>query len=830
MKLRHKTIIFITPFIIIPILMISFIAFYKLNQSSEKQLKTQINSFFDRASQYMINKEAATNANLLLLSDHPLVKKYALVDDESIRYNLIAPHLFSVFQNLEKSTKEYYEIRFILPNGYEDIRWARNGIKNKDNYISKRNYFDDFLNTKELTKSYLIFDENIQEYALLFLHKLIMNDPAVDAYNTKPKLRGYLAITVNLKHLNEQINKNIIGKNGFFTVTNNQGKPIFLPEQPQEETPQEIMQFLTKDFPVTSSENTTESFIFNNDQFFVFSKKLRSGLNILAFLPEKDILDSGHELGKFILIITVFIIFLASFFVFVALRHLILKPLATLNSAADAIGNGQHEMVVDIKRNDEIGHLAQTFLKMSKNLQRTHDEATHAANHDTLTGLPNRSKFQNHLSELIKQSKFKNKFALLFIDLDNFKQINDSMGHHAGDILLQELASRFTSILRKQTCNDDAISANCENIVARLGGDEFIIVLNNIDGPWDASAVAERLFKTLQEPVSVLDKQIYASCSIGITLYPDDAINASELVKNGDVAMYHAKSEGKNHFQFYSEKQNSEMYDALQMNTRLRVALEESNFTLKFQPKFDLKTNQIVGFEALLRWYDSELGVVSPSQFIPIAEESGLITPMTEWVIQEVCKQCMQWHREGLMIVPVSINISSIQFKRRDLIKMFKDCMKKTGLLPSYIEIEITETSLLTNTDECIQILNELNKMNVTVALDDFGTGYSSLGYLNNLPINILKIDRSFVNKIKDINKDYAIIDAIIALAHTLDMKVVAEGVESNMQLEYLKSRHCDMVQGFFLGKPVSGNEVTQLLHNIINIDKKSQTRYKKSG
>jgi len=801
------------PFIIIPILMISLVAFYKLNQATETQYKMRIFTLFDQISQYMTNKATATEANLLLLSDHQLVKQYALVEDESLRYEILLPHLLTVFKNVEKSIKEYYEIRFILPDGYEDARWAREGIKNINDHITDPDYLNDLRKTKETIKKYLVFDENTQQYALLFIHKLIMNDPASDTYTEAPKLRGYLAITVSLEELAKQIYNNRIGVTGFLSVINNQGEPIFLPENYKSNMPSDFLTQLADNQALDDS--NPGILIIEDEPVFAFMRTLSKDMRLLALLPEKEISDNGRQLGKLILMITLFVLIVTIFFVFFALRQLILQPIAILNSAVDSIGNGQLDMDINIRRKDEIGQLAQSFLAMSKSLKQTHEAVTYTAAHDGLTGLPNRMKFQQHLSQTLHKSKFKQKFAVLFLDLDNFKQINDSMGHQAGDIMLQELATRFSSILRQNECGDDENIDNCESIVARIGGDEFIILLNNIDGPWNASTVAERLLKSIEEPIPVLDKQIYTSCSIGISLYPDDATSASELIKNGDIAMYHAKSQGKSHYQFYSEKLNEDMHDSLQMNTRLRVALEQNNFELHFQPKFDIKTNLIVGLEALLRWNDDELGVVSPSKFIPVAEQSGLITPMTEWVIHEICQQSINWFREGFKLVPISINVSSIQFKRRDLVSMIKACMKNTGLSPEYLEIEITETSLLTDTHEAIEILEELNKLNITVALDDFGTGYSSLSYLNQLPINTLKIDRSFVHEIKDAKKEYAIIDAIIALAHALDLKVVAEGVENDIQLEYLKERHCDMVQGYLLGRPMPVDKISKLLDNV---------------
>ena len=490
--------------------------------------------------------------------------------------------------------------------------------------------------------------------------------------------------------------------------------------------------------------------------------------------------------------------------------------------AARLIGSGQLDLDIQINSKDEIGSLANTFMEMSKSLRQTHEEVSYTANHDSLTGLPNRAMFKNHLSNILTIAKQnEHKVALLFLDLDDFKHVNDSLGHQSGDILLQEVALRLSGTLRKKESSGKHIPGDkaCD-LVARLGGDEFIILLNEIDGPFNATAVADRVLKKLKEPIDIANSQVYANCSIGITLYPDDAEDSNELIKHADIAMYHAKEQGKNHYQFYSQQLNVDMQKQLQINSRLRIALEENHFYMHYQPKFEVNTQQVVGLEALIRWHDPELGEESPAVFIPIAEESGLITPITEWVLSEVCRQCVAWLDAGQKIVPVAVNISSIQFKRRDLLSMINSSLHKTGLSPKYLEVELTETSLLSDTADAIEILNGLNELGIKVALDDFGTGYSSLSYLNDLPIQTLKIDRSFVKNIISINDEYAIIDAIIALAHALDLQVIAEGVETAIQLNYLKKHNCDYVQGFLLSKPLSNNDVLLFLEGKSQVSK----------
>lgn len=822
MKLRHKTILFITPFIIIPIVMVGAVSFYKLKESAEERFSTQVVTLLDQISQFINHKVDIAEANLNLLAEHQLVTKYALTDDESIRYELLLPHLLNAFKNLQISINDYYEIRFILPDGFEDARWSANGIENKSEDVSEEDWFKKIKSKNNGVYKSIILDGNTGQAGLLIARKMVLNDAAVDGYGESPKLRGYLAITVSLDYLRTEINKDIIGNTGFLTVMSSRGELIIKPARKIQ-----ILSYenLVWEISALIKNNRGKEGLFeiklNEENLLIHSKILPAEMHLLGILPSRDILDSSRDLGKLVLIITLIAILVTMVSIFFALRHLILRPLSVLNTAARSIGNGHLDLDIEINSKDEIGSLANTFMEMSQSLRQTHEEVSYTANHDSLTGLPNRGMFQKHLSNILTIAKQKgHKVALLFIDLDDFKHINDTLGHQAGDILLQEVALRLSGTLRKKAAAGIHVTGDkaCD-LVARLGGDEFIILLNEIDGPFNATAVADRVLKKLEKPIDINNHQAYANCSIGITIFPGDAEDSNELIKHADIAMYHAKEQGKNHYQFYSTKLNNDMQKQMQINSRLRIALEQGNFFLHYQPKFDVNTEHVVGLEALIRWNDSELGEVSPAVFIPIAEESGLITPITEWVLNEVCRQCIAWLDAGHKIVPVAVNISSIQFQRRDLLGMINSCLHKSSLSAKFLEVELTETSLLTDTEDAIKILKGLNDLDIKVALDDFGTGYSSLSYLNELPIQTLKIDRSFIKNIVSVNDEYAIIDAIIALAHALDLQVIAEGVETTDQLEYLRKHKCDHVQGFLLSKPLSSDEISQLLKSK-NIDR----------
>lgn len=816
MKLRNKTLLFIIPLIVIPMAMIGAAAFYKLKALTDYQLSTHTETLLEQISRFVNNKVNVAEANLLLLADHQLVKQYAVAVDDTVRYELLLPHLLNVFNKVQKSVPHYYEIKFILPNGYEDAVWISEDLENKHESIRNETFFDEMSKSTQPVFTHLIYDENTNKHALFLSRKIIINSPAVDAANKPAKLRGYLTITLSLDHLREQVNTNTIGQSGFLAAVSNTGQVMHIPEASKQYIDELNSLFQTgSNIKVSSSPVILQH---NNQTFRIYQRQLRAGLTLIGALPEKEIIHNSLSLGQIIISVSLIAVIVAVFFAFITLRRIILNPLNLLTSAAISIGQGKHTPEIDIQREDEIGELAKTFVEMSSNLNQMHREVNYTANHDGLTGLPNRTMFQAYLKKIVTIAEQKSqKVALLFIDLDDFKSVNDSLGHHIGDLLLQSIASRLSKTIRDQSNNDTSTYPKASDLVARLAGDEFVILLNDVEGPWEASAVSDRVINILKTPFDIEQKQIFVSCSIGISIYPEDASNYNDLIQYSDIAMYHAKEQGKNHYQFYAQKLNDDLQKRLKINNRLRHSLAENSFYLVYQPKININTGTITGIEALMRWNDTELGEIPPAEFIPIAEESGLITPLTEWLINKTCLQIRQWQSINIHCPPVSINISSIQFKRKDLPGMIKHAIEKHHLSNQQLEIELTETSLLHSTLEAGDILNTLSDMGIRISLDDFGTGYSSLHYLNTLPIDILKIDRSFINNINNADQEHAIIDAILAIAKALNLEIVAEGVETRQQLDFLLRRNCDTIQGFYLCNPKTANEICSLFeHNFL--------------
>jgi len=426
------------------------------------------------------------------------------------------------------------------------------------------------------------------------------------------------------------------------------------------------------------------------------------------------------------------------------------------------------------------------------------------ANYDSLTKLPNRTLFMDRLSlALTRASRNGGQIGLLFIDLDNFKKVNDTLGHSAGDQLLQEAAERLTACVRET------------DTVARLGGDEFTIILPDLQKAHDVEQVVRQILDRLSKPYLIDGTEVFASGSVGITLFPDDGKDAETLLKNSDTAMYRAKYDGRNTFRFFTAKMNAEALESVKLENQLRHAVDRGEFVLHYQPIIDLESGRVAGAEALLRWNHPVDGIVSPIKFIPLAEETGLIVPIGDWVFKAACEQIREWHDIGLNSLHVSVNLSPRQCREITFYETFEDTLRTTGADPNAVTLEITENLLMeSDNDDAVTMLHKLRDQGVHLSLDDFGTGYSSLSYLKRFPFDVLKIDRSFVKDVATDPEDKALIEAMIAMAHGLNIKVVGEGAETREQVDFLRSRNCDAVQGYYFSKPIPADQFIDLARN----------------
>ena len=458
-------------------------------------------------------------------------------------------------------------------------------------------------------------------------------------------------------------------------------------------------------------------------------------------------------------------------------------------------------------------------------LKRQEDRLRYLAYYDPLTSLPNRRSFNEQLTRILKRSQRRNSnAALLFIDLDHFKRINDSIGHGRGDRLLVEIAKRLTMELREDDAinyfsdedaeEDDDSPAAGSTEIARLGGDEFTVVLSDVEDMMHVERVAKRILNTLSEPIALQSHNPVVTPSIGIAIFPHDGKDPDTLVRNADTAMYVAKAEGRACYRFYDEEMNSRAVEQLKMEEELRNAMRNHELELRYQPQIDTKSGEVVSMEALVRWKHPTRGMVSPLEFIPVAESTGQIIELGEWVMGEVARHCLYWDSLGIKPFRICVNISPLQFNQSDLPEWIARFLKRSKLPPERLELELTESAIMTDAKTNIAKLSALKELGLQLAVDDFGTGYSSLSYLKRFPIDTLKIDQSFVADLHSPD-GAAIVDAIIALAKTLNLQVIAEGIEDEYQLSYLVAKECDLLQGFYFAMPIYPEDVPDMLRQV---------------
>ncbi len=437
------------------------------------------------------------------------------------------------------------------------------------------------------------------------------------------------------------------------------------------------------------------------------------------------------------------------------------------------------------------------------------------AYYDSLTGLLNRLSFLERLESALSFAKSHNRImAILFLDLDDFKRVNDTLGHDRGDLLLKTVAQR---LLEGTEASDTIAGSEIDGMqanVARLGGDEFTVLLTEITQIEDAGQNAQRILKLLSEPVSLDGHKVFATPSIGISVYPYDGQDVSSLLKNADTAMYHAKKSGKGNYQFYAKSMNAHGFMRLSLESDLRNALENDELLLDYQPIVDGRTEKIIGAEALLRWNNLNHGLVPPDEFISIAEGNGMIVEIGKWVLRSACMQNKIWQVAGFEPIQIAVNLSSLQFRHNDLLDTITDVLMESALDPEYLALELNEAMIMHNSEHTISMLQKLKEIGIRVSIDNFGTGYSSLSYLKHFPVDILKIDKSFLTDLPDDHKNAAITTAVIAMAHGLNLNIIAEGVETLQQVAFLRELDCDAMQGYLYGKPISANNFTNMLES----------------
>ena len=817
--------------IVASMVLLALVVFTQLRQQSAQDLLSQMTFLLDQTEQQTQSFIQNTTANAQLFSNSNLMDRYVKVANEAERYDLMQPALLRLFTKYQQAYPEYREIRLLLPDGYEDTRIAQPGLVNLTEEEYDTAYFQNFLEKADASSVTSILENpDDGQTTLLVSVPIARRDLSTTAVGAKPLLRGFMVVTATLNVLERLIKSQRIGNGGYLVAVDNKRRIIFHPDESMKGMDASSLLASVTASGVAAGDHETGAdttlTYFQEDPVYVSKRMLHPDLLLLSVVPRSEFDALSQKIAFSVAMVSIGAITVISLILFVLLRTLVVQPVRQLRHSAIAIGEGRDTDVSDqnLQRNDEIGDLARSFhdmhIKLGNSmdeLQQSHAKIEHLAYRDSLTGLPNRRLFLELVEHAVNNSRrSKLHCALLFLDLDDFKRVNDTLGHEAGDVLLREVADRLRNclrasdiVIRDTSVNDDGIK---NGLVARLGGDEFIVLVNNLNSAIDAKIVAERILITLRQPFLLMEQEFIVGTSIGIAAFPDNGSDVELLIKYADMAMYEAKRQEKNTYRFYGDDMQLGIQERLDLERDLRLAISEKAFTLHFQPQYDTKTEIITGAEVLLRWFHPVRGNVPPDQFIPIAEETGLIGPLGEWIIDEACRQWSQWDRYGIAPALLAVNVSQRQFKLSNLVNVVSDSLLRHQMSANVLELEITESCMMQAPTEVIDTLNTIRNEGVRVAMDDFGTGYSSLGALTTLPIDTLKIDRSFIAGVKVGKPNEKIVSAILSLAHNLNLEVVAEGVETRNEHQYLLDKACEMCQGYLFSKPLPAEQMTELL------------------
>ncbi|MGD2083567.1 MAG: EAL domain-containing protein [Chromatiales bacterium] len=812
MNLGNRILLVLVPLIGIPFAVAGWLVYHQLSDDARTTLRNQQAMLLEHTHHLVQHELDTARANAAALAENELVGRYLLTEDELDRYTLLQPALLRLLQGYQRVFPQYYEIRVLLPDGYEDARSTLRPLPNRTEDEAQTPQFQEMAASDDPSWSTLFVDPDNGRLAVLASRRIRLTDQAVDPLNTTPSTRGYLVITSDLPFLAGPAAHQHPAPEGQVLVVDADGRIV---------SPSDDARFGTLLGDVAGSGSRAGEAVGGEQRTaptepggLVMTRDLGGGFSAVVTVPVRGIAATGRQVGWMVATATLLAILLCAAALFAMIRRLVLQPISALGEATRQISQGNLLAPVPGGGSPEIRALADAFRSMGTSLNRSAEHAHHLAYHDALTGLPNRTLLLEQLESAVAAARRNDRLlGVVFLDLDDFKQVNDTLGHHRGDQLLVAVSRILSQCLRAQ----DLIARpgpgdGSREVVARLGGDEFTILLPAIRHERDAGQIAERVIHSLSSPITVDGHRLHVGASIGITLFPTDGPDAETLLKNADIAMYHAKSRGKNNFQFFSPAMNTRVTRRLSLEHRIRDALDSGDLSLVYQPIVETATGRMAGVEALLRWVDPDIGPVSPSEIVAVAEECGLIFDLGQWVLKEACRQSRAWQSTGPDEIFTSVNVSGIQLGRGDLSELVEHTLSATGLEARLLQLEVTESSLVEVTEKARRDLARVSELGVQISLDDFGAGYSSLGHLRRLPIRHLKIDRGFVMDLDQEGGDQPLVTAIITLAHSLGLGAVAVGVETPQQLELLRDQGCDRMQGWLLGRPVPAEAIAARL------------------
>lgn len=796
MRLQTKILGLLIPLIILPMILLGSLAYQQINAMAINSAQDHIDTLLNQIKFNLQTHLRRAEKTLAYISNDSLFLEYVNANDTH-RYGLFYKPLVKSLIKLQENQPEYLEIKLILSDGSEDF-----AIADADSDI-----LTDQAMTASLLKSFRLLPEEAHIKLMkkadaakgsLIISKLIYQS----AEGKQGNLYGYLLLNMDLGFIDQLPVSRLQTTTPELMITNDQGD-IFFSSNP------DLNEFGTR---VSRSNIRTKNFYtltesyHHQEAMLAVTYNIESNIYATGITSKSRLTQGANQLSETVVIITLCITIIFALVLFLVIRKFVTQPLNRLSLIANKMAEGDMDSHIDIQQNDEVGELAQAFYSMQSNLRASTQQIEELAYYDALTGLPNKTTFLETIHFLLEQAKENNELiAVLFFDLDNFKNINDGLGHDMGDLLLQEVSKRLKVCIRATDLLERAANLPKEaqsHLIARMGGDEFTLVLSQISTTEEASKVAVRILSKLSQPFILEEHEIYIGASIGIACYPHDGDTPENLLKHADIAMYEAKARGKNNFQYFDHKMNEPVSERLALESSMRSALDNDEFRIVFQPRVPMTNCRRFEFEALIRWVHPEKGFISPGIFIPVAEETGFIQHVGDWILDKACQQIKEWLETGYQDVMVSINLSPVQFNYGSPSNSVRNALSKYDLHPKHLELEITESGLMQNENSAANLLNSLKEIGVRVALDDFGTGYSSLAYLLRFPIDTLKIDRTFIRNLTENPQAVSVLKAITGLAESLQLETVAEGVETEEQLNIVQEMGCNIIQGFLFAKP----------------------------
>lgn len=817
MRLKPKLLSLLIPLMLIPLFGMAWMSYVQIHEQTDGRIERELSTLLSQSKMHSLALISTAKANLQLFARSDQIQTYLLNSSEFDRYTLLQPSLLRLLASYQAAYPEYYEIRILTPDGFEDTRSVKGIHNNLTEEEAGSELFVRLQANKDETLIRFQEDPDDGKFVLYAGKAIHLRDAGQDPILSQPQLRGYLVLTIDLGVLSKLITDSELGSAGNFFAVDGAGI-IRIHVDPHQIgarlAPELVTSLKTGGLPQTDFSGALWD---QHAQFKV--SRVTDNYWLVAAYPEMEMRANANQLAQSVAAITLLAVLVLVTSSFWFMNVIFVRPVQKLSAAARQVSEGNLRVDVDVTTNDEIGELAKAFRDMGEGLHTSQEQIRFHAYHDTLTGLPNRFMFREHLAQaVIRAKQYEQTLGLLFADVDGFKRVNDMLGHHAGDELLQAISERVRSVVRQQdVMGNPGEVGTAMNVVSRIGGDEFVVLVSQLTSAIEAGKVAARLIDVIAKPFQIAGQEVYIGISIGIAIFPTDTETPEDLLRHADIAMLHAKVAGKNNFQYYSRAMNAVATNSLALEARLHRAMERQELFLVYQPKIDLQSGRTVGVEALLRWNHPEEGMIPPSTFIPIAEQVGMINAIGDWVLRAACEQIRAWENTAAGDLVVAVNISGQQLANQYFGDTIQEIIRDTGLSTRRLEFEITETAIMrleSNIDAAFRMIRDLG---IAISLDDFGTGYSSLSHLRRFPINYLKIDRSFVDEALSNPDDRAIVSAIIGMARNLGLQVVAEGVESYEQAEFLREKGCDYAQGHFFGRSMSAHDVLRRMQGELH-------------